>query len=186
MRIALILPDIKDTLGPGNRLVIWTQGCLKKCFNCETPEHQDVNGGNELDIIKFLKETDLSKFDGVTISGGEPFIQNKELLEVVKYLSKYIEDICIYSGYQYEELSKDPINQQIFDKIAVLIDGEYIENQNLGEKLKGSANQRIIVFKEKYREPYESLNKQEREQVDIRINSRVHARVGLKKKKEDQ
>ena len=183
MRIACIIPNVFEALGPGNRLIIWTQGCLKHCPGCISPEFKDINAVKDLDVIKFIEENKYKYYvSGVTISGGEPFLQKEELLELVTYLSQTYDDIMIFSGMKYEELDQDPICHQIFEKIAVLVDGEYVEDLNQNEKLRGSSNQRFIFFKEKYRERYEELNKKERDQVLFEITPDSYYGVGLKKK----
>ena len=40
----------------------------------------------------------------------------------------------------------------------MLIDGRYEEKLNFGNKLKGSENQKVYFFREKYREAYSSLD----------------------------
>lgn len=178
-----MIPDVFNTLGPGNRLVIWTQGCNKRCKNCATPEFQALDTVPDVDIIDIIEKRKISMFtNGITISGGEPFLQKEELLKLVTYLSKKYDDILIYTGLNYDDLKKDPICQKIFNQIAVLIDGEYIDELNENEKLRGSTNQRIIVFKEKYKNLYLNLNKEERKQIIIEIAPNRYMGVGLKRK----
>ncbi len=42
MQIDRVLFPI-TTLGPGNRIGIWTIGCPHKCYNCSNPELWDAN-----------------------------------------------------------------------------------------------------------------------------------------------
>lgn len=183
MKIALMIPNVFNTLGPGNRLIIWTQGCQKRCKNCTSPELQPLDTVPDIDIIDIIEKQKRDYFiSGVTISGGEPFLQKEELLKLVTYLAKDYDDILIYTGLNYEELKDDPICAQIFEKIAVLIDGEYIDELNENEKLRGSTNQRIIVFKKKYKDRYLAMNKEERQQVIYEVAPNVYVGVGLKRK----
>lgn len=183
MIIAYIIPDIKDTLGPNNRLCIWVKGCKKHCKNCLSPELRAF-AGTDLDIITFLEDNvDFSKVEGVSISGGEPFLQNNELLDLVVYLESKTKDILIYSGYKYEELAKDPINRLIFKHIACLIDGEYLYEQDKNEKLKGSLNQRFIFFRKEFENSYLSLNQKVRKPIPIIFdNEHLYLEVGLRKR----
>ena len=113
MRVERIITGVK-TLGPGNRIVIWTNGCNKRCKGCVSSRLQQIDERTELDIIYSLEEFSYSGIDGVTISGGEPFIQISELKKVVEYFkNKKIDDILVYSGYLLEELiamNNDDIN----------------------------------------------------------------------------
>ena len=180
MQIATIIEDCKDILGINNRLVIYTLGCPRHCKNCETPEFIDPNPSSDVDIISILRTMQLEKYDGVTISGGDPFFQKEELKKLVDYLSIYFDDILIYTGYKFEEL-QDETSLEIFKNISVLIDGEYIESLDQGERLRGSTNQRFFFFKEKYKDAYLKLNSQERKQQKVYHYSRLIGLVGLKK-----
>lgn len=165
MRVERIMTNIK-TLGPGNRLVIWTNGCNKRCKGCVSKRLQTINEKTEMDIILTLDEFNLDSIDGVTISGGEPFIQIDELQKVIQYLkNKNINDILVYTGYLYEELKQQnnlKINY-ILENISVLIDGEYVEYLN-DEKsnIKGSINQKIYFFDQRLKEKYLNYIKDER------------------------
>ena len=93
------------TLGPGSRLVVWVNGCPRRCKGCVSPRLQASAPQNERDVIAFLRQFDLSDVDGVTVSGGEPFLQTEELLRMVRYLrGQGVEDILVYTGYTLGEL----------------------------------------------------------------------------------
>ncbi|MDD6914748.1 MAG: 4Fe-4S cluster-binding domain-containing protein, partial [Eubacteriales bacterium] len=38
------------TLGPGNRIGIWTIGCPHKCYNCSNPELWDANVNKDINV----------------------------------------------------------------------------------------------------------------------------------------
>ena len=62
--------------GPGIRYVVFTQGCPHGCPGCHNPQTHDPAGGfwAETDeILSVLAENPL--LDGITLSGGEPFLQ---------------------------------------------------------------------------------------------------------------
>lgn len=181
MRISLIINEVVETLGPGKRLCIWTNGCHKRCPKCETPEFQKIMPSLDVDIVKILEEMDLSNDDGVTISGGEPFIQLNELRSLVNYLSIKFDDIIVYSGLSYETLKMIDGTDEIFSKISALIDGEYIRELDEGKKLVGSSNQNIIVFKEKYREQLLRMNDEERKMSIYKLDGHYYG-VGLKER----
>ena len=66
--------------GPGNRTCVFVQGCLKHCPGCNSKDTLDITCGKDYDI-EYLADTILSKgqVEGVTFSGGEPFLQSKQL-----------------------------------------------------------------------------------------------------------
>ena len=165
MRVERIITGVK-TLGPGNRLVIFTNGCRKRCPGCVSQRLQKFDKRTEIDVIEAIKEFSLANVDGVTISGGEPFIQEKELAKLVRYFNdQSIDDILIYSGYTLKQLqNKNNLDiNYVLDNIGVLIDGPYIQdkNDNTGN-LKGSSNQSIIFIREGLKEKYDNYFKIER------------------------
>lgn len=163
------------TLGYGKRVGIWLQGCHKMCRNCISPEYQDFyNGTNFMvkDLMNMMRK--YKGIDGLTVSGGEPFDQPEGLLELIlEYRREYNEDIVIFTGYTLENLQnrKSPIINQILDNIAVLVDGEYIDERNEGIGMRGSSNQVIHVWK--CHERYENSEQMEREVQFVLLKDRL-------------
>lgn len=144
-----------NCLGPGKRYVIWVQGCKKRCKGCINPEGWKLDGGKEVSIEALISEIKSKKeIDGVTVSGGEPFLQFDELVDfVTKLKSETTLDIMIYSGYSLEELVVMYGNQldKLFPYVDIFIDGEYIDELNLNSAYRGSDNQKIYCFTDKYK-----------------------------------
>lgn len=133
--------------GPGLRYVVFTQGCPHHCKGCHNPNSHDLLGGYLVDTKDLLLEIDKnSLLDGITISGGEPFIQAKNLISFIKEIKKRHLHIMIYSGYTFEEimsLGKD--ERELLSLCDTLVDGRFIQSQrSLSLRYKGSLNQRII------------------------------------------
>ncbi|WP_139488221.1 4Fe-4S single cluster domain-containing protein [Brevibacillus dissolubilis] len=161
MQLARIFYPVK-TLGPGNRIGIWTVGCPHSCMNCSNPELWDEDPARNIPInrLKQMIGSVTHPIDGVTITGGDPLVQPDELAELVTWLSQHVsEDILIYTGYRLEEMqqSKNPSIAGILQHTAVLIDGVYIEEQNDNEPLRGSSNQRVHFLKEEFRKRYQEV-----------------------------
>ena len=77
------------TLGPGLRYVIWTQGCIHNCKNCIAPDtHPLDKNGYWLSVEELYLEIEESikkeNLRGITISGGEPFLQISPLVKLIK------------------------------------------------------------------------------------------------------
>jgi len=132
--------------GPGLRTVIFFQGCPHNCFNCHNADTHSTNIKELMsieEIVTKVKNTPLAK--KVTISGGEPFLQYPQLLELCKTLQDY--NIWIYSGYTKEQLI-DLGYDEVFNYIEALVDGLFIEEQKtLDAQFIGSKNQKIHYFK---------------------------------------
>ena len=67
--------------GPGLRYIVFTQGCPLRCKYCHNPDTWKMSDGKEADTEELIK--DIVKYKtfmkcsngGVTVSGGEPFMQ---------------------------------------------------------------------------------------------------------------
>lgn len=160
MNVARILYPV-EVLGPGKRLGIWVCGCRRGCKGCSNPELWVQKPEYEVtveDIMSLVSRiSDLHKIDGFTISGGEPMDQPEGLSQLITQLSAYSKDILIYTGYRIDELKKreDPATNIILSRTAVLIDGEYREEENMDVLLRGSSNQRIHILIPEMAEGYE-------------------------------
>lgn len=142
--------------GPGFRYTVFTQGCLFNCQGCHNPQTHDTKGGRLIDIddiIDAVKKNPL--LSGVTISGGEPFLQISEVLELVQKIKNLNLDVIIYTGYTFEELNKmnnKKINE-ILSLADYLIDGRFVLSKRSLELLfRGSSNQRIIDLHKSFKD----------------------------------
>ncbi|MBQ7906738.1 MAG: radical SAM protein [Clostridia bacterium] len=157
------------TLGPGTRIGIWTQGCYRACKGCSNPELQLFDKSKEISVTELVSRIKDFSFDGVTISGGEPFVQVEELYLLIKELRMLgVDDILIYSGFTKEELEsrQDEKIYYILSEISVLIDGPFIAELVDDVPLRGSSNQRVWLFKDKYKDAYRQFLGSEK-RVDI-------------------
>ena len=137
--------------GPGVRYAIFTQGCPHKCKGCHNPETHNSKNGIEISVNKLIEEILQKKkyIDGVTITGGEPFLQAEACLELAKELKKHNIHVMCYTGYIYEELKENGTTAQksFLKYIDTLVDGPFIkELQTYSTPFKGSTNQRILNF----------------------------------------
>lgn len=153
MKIRISSPITFDSIvdGPGLRMVIWTQGCIHNCKGCHNPQTHTLNEGYEVDIediISNIKSLRLQK--GITLSGGEPFLQPEALEEIAKEAKGKGLDVWAYTGFTFEQLL-DKNNKSYFKnlnllkQIDILVDGKFIEEKkDISLKFRGSSNQRII------------------------------------------
>lgn len=79
--------------GPGIRLVVFLQGCKLKCLYCHNPDTIETGGGTlytieELVEIALKMKPYFGRKGGVTVSGGEPLLQAKELIPFFKRLKE--------------------------------------------------------------------------------------------------
>lgn len=79
--------------GPGIRMVVFLQGCKLKCLYCHNPDTIETSGGMEMEIEDLVQRAVNMKDyfgdkGGVTVSGGEPLLQSKELTPFFKRLKE--------------------------------------------------------------------------------------------------
>ena len=153
IKLAGLVPEsIVD--GPGYRFAVFAQGCPHKCPGCHNPHTHDFNGGKIYDTVRIAElVTEYKLTDGVTFTGGEPFCQPEEFLELAKSIEGY--NIYCFSGYKFEELlaMKNSAVKELLSRIDVLIDGKFLQEQtSYLLKFKGSKNQRVLDCKESVRQ----------------------------------
>lgn len=136
--------------GPGLRYTIFTQGCFHNCSGCHNPKSHDINGGYLKDIQDILSEITANPLlDGITLSGGEPMLQVKPLIEICKEVKAMGLNIVVYSGFTYEEILKDAKKKELLQLCDMLIDGKFEQDKkSLALLYRGSANQRLINVQE--------------------------------------
>lgn len=156
IRIASVIKE-STVDGEGWRYVIFTQGCNHNCKGCQNPQTHDFNGGTlvtEDELFDGLTENPL--LDGITLSGGDPFFQAKELLPLVKRCKENNINIWTYTGFEFEQFLKFKNNEncdkrvnfdmiELLEYIDVVVDGRFIlEQRTLEKPFVGSENQRLI------------------------------------------
>lgn len=129
--------------GPGERFVIWTQGCRKGCKNCYNPETWSHYKNNLILVETLIGEIKNSGCSGVTISGGDPFEQPEELFYLLREIKQLDlrDGVIVFTGYTIEEIRGSEKLLKSLDYIDVLIDGLYIEEKRITNGLAGSSNQ---------------------------------------------
>lgn len=168
MLIARILSPV-HSLGPGNRVCLWTQGCGKGCRGCVSPELQPFCGKDtdEALLAKILIQVaQRNDCTGLTISGGDPLEQSPALLRLLTRLRASFDDILVYTGFLLREIQTGLAGaeaKQCLDYLDVLIDGRYIDELNRKDcVLRGSVNQTIHFFNPKLAPVYAEYMKQGR------------------------
>lgn len=135
--------------GPGIRFTVFTQGCPHHCEGCHNPQTHNPDGGEDRDTADLLEKIKANPLlDGVTFSGGEPFMQS----EILAYFGREIKslglNIVTYTGFTFEELycNRDKNGWgELLEVTDYLVDGPFIlEKKDWKIKFRGSSNQRYI------------------------------------------
>lgn len=144
MKIAMIQPS-SIVNGPGLRCVVYLQGCPHHCEGCHNPGSWDPDDGREVDYSYIIREGHLYRtfLNGITLSGGEPYMQEQECIELLKRIPEGL-DVCIFTGYTYEEIK----DRELTKMADYIIDGRYMQEKRVFGWHGGSSNQRFINLKE--------------------------------------
>ena len=171
-----------DLLGPYRRFVIWVHGC---CFACEGCLAENTKNGayTEMSVKDLAQEILMSDTEGITISGGEPFLQAEALFELITLL-KSVRDtgVIIYSGFTLEELQENDENKNLLRVTDILIDGRYIKELDDGRAYIGSSNQRLHYLSDRYKNIGESYYSSYKRRAEIKINPNEVVLVGVPSK----
>ena len=134
--------------GPGVRFVVFMQGCSLKCKYCQNRDTWDLHGGttytaDEL-VEKILRYKNyIMPNGGVTISGGEPLLQTKFLIELFTKLKEYNIHTCIDTSGSVD--LTDDIKKLIDLTDLFLLDIKCI-NDEKAKELTGVSNKKELDF----------------------------------------
>ena len=132
--------------GPGMRMTVFVQGCPHNCKGCHNPDTHPLDGGELIDtgdIAERAFENPL--LDGLTFSGGEPFLQSEALCDLADRVIARGLNVISYTGYLWEELMERDDAKELIKRCKYVIDGPFIlEQKSLMLNFRGSENQRII------------------------------------------
>jgi len=136
--------------GPGDRMTIYFQGCLRHCDGCNNPDSWPMHGGDKWDTEKIEKIIQgTPHLDGISFSGGEPFLQPAQALELARYAHKLGLTVWCFSGYTFEEIFEWSDGRYEFLKeIDILVDGPYEKDKRTRDlPWRTTTNQRLIDVK---------------------------------------
>ena len=145
MRVYGVVDDsIVD--GPGFRLAVFAQGCPHGCPGCHNPESHAPDGGTLRDTDEIVGLIDANPLlDGITLTGGEPFMQSEACLELSRGAHARGLNVWCYTGYEYEQLLERDDARALLDDVDVLVDGPFLLGErSLELRFRGSRNQRVI------------------------------------------
>ena len=135
--------------GPGIRFVIFLQGCSLRCKYCHNRDTWDINGGEYKSVdeiiekIKNYKNYIIPSGGGVTVTGGEPLLQAKFLIELFKRLKEENIHTCIDTSGMFG--ITDDIKKVLELTDLVLLDIKHIDDEKCKD-LVGSSNKKELEF----------------------------------------
>jgi len=138
--------------GPGNRTVIWVQGCSLGCEGCFNPQTHPFHQGTWVNPLKLAKQicSRENLIEGITITGGEPLFQ----VEALEYLLVSIRNqsslsVIMLTGFEWEEIIRSK-GARLLPYIDVLISGRYKKDKRVAHSFTGSANKQFHFLTGRY------------------------------------
>jgi anaerobic ribonucleoside-triphosphate reductase activating protein len=139
------------TLGPGERLGIWFQGCSLRCEGCIAsdtwPARPSTTTVNQV-LAAFVEFQ--GRVDGVTITGGEPFEQVVALEALLRGIRANLGDqvdVLVYSGKPLAEVA--PYLAEWSGLVDAVITEPYHHQESQTRPLMGSDNQHLELLTKK-------------------------------------
>ena len=135
--------------GPGIRFVLFLQGCHLQCKYCHNRDAWNIKDGEykTLDEIfeKIKRYKNYMKLSGggVTVTGGEPLLQVKFLIQLFKMLKEEKIHTCIDTSGIVP--ITDDIKELLKYTDLVLLDIKHIDD-NKSKKLVGASNKKGLEF----------------------------------------
>ena len=148
-------------LGPGRRIGLWVQGCTIHCPGCVSQDTWPSDPAKTIavrDLIAWCRRVAAEGFEGVTISGGEPFEQPVGLAALLEGLHRWRElatldfDILCYSGYPLRTLERR--HAKILALLDAIIPEPYVDTAPVSHVWRGSRNQPLVPLSERGRARY--------------------------------
>lgn len=133
--------------GPGERAVLWVQGCplhCQGCFNQSLWSFKKTRLVSAEDIAETIIA--LPGIDGITFSGGEPFCQALPLAEVGNLARRAGLSVVTFSGFPADALLSSGRRpwKELLKVTDLLVAGPFIRNVSCGTSLCGSRNQELL------------------------------------------
>ncbi len=137
--------------GPGERFVVWVQGCPIHCPGCWNQDTWDAHGGREVRIEELVAQiSDEVGLEGVTFTGGEPMAQAEALAQLASACRARGLSVFIFTVYRQDQL-KSPSQQKLRSLADIVVAGPYVQAQRFFEHAwVGSANQQVHFVSSRY------------------------------------
>ena len=178
----LHIEENTNLLGPFSRFVIWVHGC---CFNCGGCLATNTREGtfSEVEVEELSRQIAESQCEGITISGGEPFLQAAELLQLIKATREKKDiGVIVYSGFTLDELQRDDSKSPLLSEIDILIDGQYVQELDDGRAYVGSSNQIIHYLSNRYADIGRTYYAEQKRRAEIKLTPSQAVLIGVPSK----
>lgn len=135
--------------GPGIRFVVFMQGCHLKCKYCQNRDTWDINEGTQYTVkqvvekIMRYKNYIVASNGGVTLSGGEPLLQQDFVISLFQELKRHNISTCVDTSGMFTITDKI---KQIVDLTDIFLLDIKAINDETCKWLTGSSNSLELEF----------------------------------------
>ena len=165
--------------GPGERFVVWVQGCTLGCAGCANADACTTDGGRDVSVEELAQEiVTTAGIEGLTLSGGEPFQQPAAVAQLCRRARTAGLSVFIFTGYTLDELrnSLDPAVAELLRSTDILLAGRYVQDRHTHKLWRGSDNQTVHFLSNRYRAADFDLEREVTE-AEITIDEHGEMRV---------
>lgn len=139
--------------GPGERFVLWLQGCGLRCPGCWNPDTWSFERRSTLSIDEIMALiVAAGDIEGVTVTGGEPFAQAPALWPLARRIKSAGLSLVVFTGHEPSEL-RSRAARAVLAEVDVLVAGRFVvAERDITLPLRGSRNQRVLFLTDRYGE----------------------------------
>ena len=183
LRLYMTAP-CSEVLGPYKRFIVWVQGCKRRCKGCIAKDSWALDGGELVEVNAIVQQIlRQENIEGITISGGEPFLQQDALCELIRKVREQKDiGVIIYTGMKYSEIE----NTALAHSADLIIDGEYVEELNDNKSLRGSSNQNVLCLTERYENIVSEYYGRNGRKIELILADGVTKMIGIPSKEFEQ
>ena len=183
LRLYMTAP-CSEVLGPYKRFIVWVQGCKRRCKGCIAKDSWALDGGELVEVNAIVQQIlRQENIEGITISGGEPFLQQDALCELIRKVREQKDiGVIIYTGMKYSEIE----NTALAHFADLIIDGEYVEELNDNKSLRGSSNQNVLCLTERYKDIVSEYYGIQGRKIELILADGITKMIGIPSKEFEQ
>lgn len=134
--------------GPGVRLVAWLAGCQFRCAYCHNPDTWKMSNGmpvsvkRAVEVVGQYRQALKTMKGGLTISGGEPLVQHRFVLNVFRQVRQSgVHTALDTNGFLGDRLSDDDL-----EEVSLVMLGVKAMSPDVHKRLTGQDNAPVHAF----------------------------------------
>ena len=130
--------------GPGKRFVVLLPGCQHHCSGCQAS--QGPGSGVDFPLDELLDQMDAQDVDGLSLSGGDPFLQPGDWVFLAKAVHDRGKSVWCWTSHTFEELvAGTDAQRELLRQIDVLVDGPLRPDRAADFSWRASGTQRRVL-----------------------------------------